>query len=389
VEITLEYQDAVGRHQESIVRIGSLLQQYRDDTNLSRDGAPETELDTAAEQYERTSVEVAGLITEQLVVALNVPADQADGGTDVQVDDDAADRMTALIEVDAAILSYTTTITALRDPDGDGNALRTGALNEEELAALAPEGLAQSCAPAFAVLRDGIDAAPPPVAGAADIEPFKVKPYFDEILSRTSADILRTVASGIAWEAAIAHALLHRIADLGTRLPAPARHGWTALRRLLGRAWRQGLSKIATLVGPDAAQFGHYVANIVNGVVPDIEGWGIGRALRTVLQIDEPQKDAQELVDGMPGRVVQVREACDKVKAHHFDRRKPVRGFTIALGGCKFIPVAGLQVQIVATALLLIYEVWLAHDYLDSPMLPNLRLPRNSGLLTAVQGAVA
>jgi hypothetical protein len=55
---------------------------------------------------------------------------------------------------------------------------------------------------------------------------------------------------------------------------------------------------------------------------------------------------------------------------------------------CKFIPVAGLQVQIAATALLLIYEVWLAHDHLDSLILPQIRLPRNSGLLTAVRGAV-
>src|SRR5262249_2215884 len=157
----------------------------------------------------------------------------------------------------------------------------------------------QAYASAFEVLRGGIGAGAPPIAGAASTEPFDVKPYFDAILSRTSADILGTVASGVAWGKMIAHALIHQIADFGTRRPA-VRHGWPALRRLLGKAWRQGLSKILILVGPAAAKVGEFTGDIVALFAPDVEGWGIGAALRRFLNIEEPQEQAQKLVDGKP-----------------------------------------------------------------------------------------
>jgi hypothetical protein len=389
MERTDEYLDAVTRHEQSIGHISSLLEAYRDGRNLNRETSPETELDAAADRYEQTSIVLTGLIAQQLVRRSADGADDAADDAAFQQDDDAAAGMTALLEIDAALLNYTTMITALRDSDGAEYALRPGQLTEAELDALSDQETAQAYDSAFEVLRGGIGAGTPLIAGAATTTPFDVGPYFDAILSRTSADILGTVASGVAWEKMIAHALLHQIADFGTRLPKPLQHGWTALRRLLGKAWRQGLSKILLLVGPAAASIGQFTGGIVALFAPDVEGWGIAAVLRKALNIKKPQEEAQNLAAGKPERAAEVEKACSDVQAHHLSRRKAVRFLNAALTGCKYIPVYGLQLQIGATALLLIYEVWLAHDHLDSPVLAKIRIPKNSGLLTGVKLAVA
>ena len=82
-----------------------------------------------------------GMIAEHLVIEVSDAA--------VQQDDDAAARMTALQEIDARVVRYTTMITAFRDPEGAHTRLRSGSLTQAELATLGDEGLARECAAAF------------------------------------------------------------------------------------------------------------------------------------------------------------------------------------------------------------------------------------------------
>jgi hypothetical protein len=129
--------------------------------------------------------------------------------------------------------------------------------------------------------------------------------------------------------------------------------------------------------------------SIVQLLAPDAEGWGGGKVLGMALQSREPQVKAQKLVDDNRDRVWEAKEACEKVDAHHKKMRKLVRPLNAALPGLQLIPVCGLQLQVIATATLLIYHVSPAHDHLDSPVLQKLRLPKNIGLLTEIQTAVA
>jgi hypothetical protein len=150
------------------------------------------------------------------------------------------------------------------------------------------------------------------------------------------------------------------------------------------------LSKVSLLVGPHASGVGQFVVSLVQPFVPDAEGWGGGKVLGKALQVGEPQVRTQKLVDDNQDRAGNAKEACEKVDAHHTRMRKPVRLLlNAALPGLQLIPVHGLQLQVIATAMLLIDHVWLAHDHLDSPVLNKLRLPKNIGLLTEVQAVVA
>ena len=299
-------------------------------------------------------------------------------------------RMTTLLDIDATIVRYTSVITALRDPEGAGYGLRTGPLTEVEREDLGLAGLAETCAPMFTELRQANDAASPPPASPAEIPPkIEVKRYFDAILNRAGTDIVGTIASGLAWEKSVGHTLLHTIEHFSEWLPGSVRRTLTPLRHLLIRGWRQVLSKISLLVGPHASGVGQFVVNVVQPFAPDAEGWGAGKVLGKALRVVEPQVKAQKLADDNPDRVEKVKEACEKVDAHHKKMRKHVRKLNAALPGLQLIPVHGLQLQVIATATLLIYHVWLAHDHLDSPVLGNLRLPKNIGLLNEVQAVVA
>jgi len=394
MEITEEFRRAVGRHEDAIRGLSALLERYRDDADLSRETGPEAELDAAAERYEQTSAEVTGLITPYLVINPPGGADQTAGDVPVSQDDDAVMRMSALLEIDATVVRYTAVITALRDPQGSGYGLRPGPLTQVELDDLGAAGPAQTSEPAFAELRKANSAAAPPSAPPAEAPrarppKFEVKPYFDVILNRAGTDIAGTIASGLAWEKSIAHALSHTIKDFANWLPGSLRHALTPLRRLLIRGWRQVLSKVSLLVGPHASDLGQFIVSIVQPFVPDTEGWGGGKVLGMALQIREPQVKAQKLVDDNPDRAWEAKEACEKVDAHHKKMRKPVRLLNAALPALQLIPVHGLQLQVIATATLLIYQVSLAHDHLDSPVLQKVRLPKNIGLLTEIQTAVA
>jgi hypothetical protein len=394
MEITEEFRLAVDRHEGAIRELSLLLEHYRDDAELPRQTGPEAELDAAAERYEETSVEVTGLIIPYLVVNPPGDADQAGGDVPVSQDDDAVTRMSALLEIDATVVRYTAVITALRDPEGAGYGLRTEPLTQVELEDLGVDGLAEMCEPAFAELRQANSAAAPPPASPGETSrarpsKFEVKPYFDVILNRAGTDIAGTIASGLAWEKSIAHGLLHTIRDFANWLPGSLRHALTPLRRLLIRGWRQALSKVSLLVGPHASDLGEFIVSIVQILAPDAEGWGGGKVLGMALQSREPQVRAQKLVDDNRDRVWEAKEACEKVDAHHKKMRKLVRLLNAALPGLQLIPVHGLQLQVIATATLLIYHVSLAHDHLDSPVLQKLRLPKNIGLLTEIQTAVA
>ena len=385
MDITQEYLRSADRHEESIHTVSALLEQYRDDADLSRETGPEAELDTAGERYEETSTVLMGMIAEHLVIEVSDAA--------VQQDDDAAARMTALQEIDARVVRYTTMITAFRDPEGAGHGLRSGSLTQAELATLGDEGLARECAAAFAELRRG-DAASSPSAPESDdtaARPtvFEVKPYFDAILGRAGGDIRGTIGAGIPWKKMIGDALRDATQEFDTQSPNMVENALTPLRRLLARGWRQVLAKVSLLVGPHASGIGKFAWDIIKDYIPDAEERSLGALLGKALKARESQSEAQKIADGNPGCVSRVKKACENVNAHHGSRRKAIRLLNLALPGLLLLPGHGLQLQVTATALLLIYEVWLAHDHLDSPILKNLRLPKNTGLLTAVNAAVA
>jgi hypothetical protein len=384
MDITQEYQHAVNRHEESLQRLSALLEQYRNGENLSRDGGPEAELDAASERYEETSTELMGIITGHLVISVS-----NDG---VQQDDDAVARAVALKGIDARIVRYTTAITAFRDPEGAGHGLRQGPLTQGELATLGDEGLAGECAPAFGQLRQEDATSTPtlePDAPAVTPSAFEVKPYFDSILHRAAGDIAGTFAAGGLWKLLINDALCDTIRDFGTSSLTWLKDTLTPLRRLLVRGWRQVLTKISLLVGPQGPGVGELAEGIIKDYIPDAEEWSLGALLGKALKVRDSQSEAQKLVDKNLPRVPRVKEACEKVDAHHADRRKAIRILNLALPGLLLIPGHGLPLQVTATASLLIYEIWLAHDHLDSPILKNLRLPKNTGLLTAVNAALA
>jgi hypothetical protein len=384
MEITPEYLGAVRRHEGAVQLLSDLLGQYRDGTELSRHVGPEAELDEAARRYEETSAVLAGLIVERLFTTVG----GAGGQAATRWDDDAGVRLIALLEVDATVVRYATVLITLRDPEGAGHLLRAGPLRREELAALGA-GVAQACAPAFADLRRESGTAVPPAVRSTGSPVLDVQQYFDAILDRAAAEIIGTIASGLAWEQLIGHALMHAIGDLSNWLPAGLRQDLTPLRRLLVRGWRQALSKVSLMVGPDAASVGQFVAGIFGEFLPDAEEWGVAATLRRTLRAGETQEEAQKLVDDNPRRAPQVTQACEKVNTHHAGQQKAIRLLNAALPGCHLLPGPGLPLQVIATALLLIYEVWLAHDHLDSPVMENRRLRRNVGLLREIRTVVA
>jgi hypothetical protein len=381
MNITEEYLRAVREYEASVKRVSEILVYYRDSVDLVRVSGPEDELEAASQRYEEASTILLGAIVPHLIVRAN---------GDAVRDHDAVARMIAVQQTGAEIVLYTSLIIAFRDPAPDDQALRPGALSVAELDTLGHATVAEECAPAFTRLHRADAAAA--TSSVKTTEPavpaaFKVKPYFDTILGQAAGDVIGTIGSGLPWKKMIDADLADAVHKLGIRSVDWLQKTVNKLRLLLIRAWRQVLTNVRLLVGPDAQEVGTVAGEILDNYRPDAVGWTLSTVLGKTLKIHESESAAQQVADQYPARASQMKDACDKVGDHYADHRKVLRRLNPALPFLLLIPGYGVQAQVTAAALLLLYEVWLAHDHLDSPVLEKLRIRGNTGLRTAVTAA--
>jgi hypothetical protein len=392
LEITNDISEAISQHQEAVKAVSEALGPYRTGSDgLAADADPERQLDHARERYEQSSLALTGLISGRLVISSESGNVNAEGeGSTRSFDDDATTRLTILINIDARVAEHAGVLAEAQAPAADGDVPYPRALTSPELADLG-RPLADVCAPMFTELRqdEEADATPERAVDGEGDNP-DVKEFFDAILNRAGGDIVGTIASSLSWLNRISAVLASPTASFVTWSNDALKQGISALHRLLSGAWRGVLTKVMLLVGQHAAQVGQIGADIIDKfkVPRTLAARGTGFLLGKILKIAEVSAQAQDLVIQNPTRAGAAIAACQRVNKHHQKRRKAVPYLNKALPACRLVPASGVALEAVAATTLLIYNIWLAHDHLDSPVLANLRLPKNPGMLSNIRAAV-
>lgn len=391
MQMTEEISLAIDRHQTAVGALSAAMGPYREGgASLVADSEPELRLDAARQEYELSSLGITGLLLEQLAVLPEGDGELDSDGERIigLLDDDVTTRLTVLIEIDAKIAEQASVLTEVQTPEAATSVPETRPLTEPELADLGP-AIADSCEPMFSELRRDEETDPPHQQPPAPDSP-DVEEYFDAILNRAGGDITGTITSSLSWVNRITAVLANPSGSFAAWSKDALAQGIAALRRLLIGSWRQVLHKVSLLVGQHAVQAGQVGVAILKrfDVIRNVASRGTGHILGKVLRADEVIDQAQALVDVDPARAGAAIAGCQKVDKHHQKRRRAVPVLNKALPACRLIPAHGSALEAVAAATLLIYSIWLAHDHVDSPVMASLRLPKNPGLLAAVQAAV-
>lgn len=381
----------IERHAQAITSLSGALGRYREGiTGQTNEDEAEQELLLAAQQldaagatYERTSLALAGIIIDDLIDTQRSDDDR------VWLTSNAVTRLAAMIAIDAKVAEQAALLADIREPQATGREYLTRRLTRAESDDLGQE-LASAAEPMFAELRQGNDAGTPAAARSGPAAQ-AVDRCVSNVLDRAADDIVGTIGAAIGW----AHRLGTLLADLtsgavgwSAEALAELTEGLSPLRRLLARAWRQVISKVGILVG-------QRVRDIATAIVGKLDllhktaKAGTGLALRKLLEIDKVASKAKALAETKPHRAKAAIRACDEVDHHHERRRWGVPWLNKALPACGAIHFGGVALEALAAAAVLIYSVWLVHDHLDSPIAASIRLPRNPGLLTNVESAVA
>jgi len=386
MQMTDELSSAIDQHQRAVGALSEALDLYRaGGSELTEEAEPEP-LDPAAQAYELTSMTVAGLIIEHLVV------NSGDDDHIAQFDDDATTRLTALIAIDAEISKQAALLTELRTPQVPGASMETGQLTRSELADLGL-GLAEASESMFEELRRGNEMSMQPAApatpgpGSADQA---VEHYIHAILDRAGDDIAGTLVGAWSWKARVLATLAelpHQVEGWPQEALSQLGRGVWVLRRLLARAWRQVLLKVSALVGQNATNVAETILEYFEPLC-EAAKHGAGGTLGMILQAQKVVDQGEALVLQYPNRANAAILACRRVNDHHRQRRRAVPALNRTLPACRMVHVGGLALEAVAATVLLIYSVWLAHDHLDSPLLESVRSPKNPGLLAEIRLAM-
>ncbi len=244
------------------------------------------------------------------------------------------------------------------------------------------EGLVSACRPLLAELGGN---------GGAVPQGSTVATHVRQILRRAGDDIVGTLHALLPWEHA-ARTLITQLAgsaaDWAVDMLPQLAQALSGLRGLMARAWRQAGFKIRALTGELGGQLMGLLGKAFEWLKDKAGSAAAAAALRGLLQADDVIRAADKLIADHPDKVGRAMRACEEVDEHHQRRRRAVPLLNRALPACALIHPAGLGVQVSIGAMLLIYSVWLAHDHVDSDVLPELRLPKNPGLRTKIREAL-
>ena len=357
-----------------------------DDTEVEE--YPEVGLDAAANRYEQASLEVAGIIIGQLAAA---------GDQDTpRLDDDATTKLAASIAIDAKVAEQAALLLEIQEQrilaSQPPRRLAGAEIDDlgEDLATAAQELIAELGQRGNGPLTPespGPAGNPGPGPAGRTIEP-----YVLNILDLAGGDFLDTLSALVSWE--------RRVCDLITEIGGTAAawftaalpqlaERWSALRKLLARAWRLVLAKVSVLAGQHAHELLAVLGDNPFTLMRHMKDRAAGAVLGEVLNTSKVIRIADSYLSNASDNAANtaLRE-CRRVVDHHERRRKAVPWLNRALPACVLVHLSGFPLKTVAGVTLLIYSVWLAHDHLDSPVLENLRMPKNPGLLKVVEAAV-
>jgi len=329
----------------------------------------------AVDQYERASAAVAAAIIEHL------PAGPPGPDGRLPLDDDATLRLAASITIDGIVAEQAALLIQLQEPEEPITTQRTRQLTALEAASLGDD-LVTACAPLLAEVGG---ASGEPAAGSS------VATHAYRILDRAGGDMVNTLRRGLRpWE--------HVAEDLAGQLGKAAAE-WAAgafpqvaqlaqgLRGLFARVWRVVAFKVDALAGGRGAELMKELIKLVHVSewLNDAARTGAALALGKLLKADDAIGEADQLVRDHPDKYSAAMRACEEVDDHHRRRRRAVPWLNKSLPAFTLIhPPAGTGLRLAATVTLLVYSLWLAHDHIDSPVLGQLRLPRNPGLRTKI-----
>ena len=372
METTRQLATAIEQHRTAISDLDEALGPYREGGMVGEQAA--TGLDSAAERYEQSSAAVAAAIIEYLPGGPRGPDDR------LPLDGDASLRLAGSVAIDGIVAAQAALLIQLQEPEEPLTAQQTRPLTPLELASLGD--LVTACAPLLDEIA-GRHGEPP--AGST------VATHADRILDRAGGDVVGTVRALLPVD--------HAVKDLAGQL-AKAAADWVkdelpqvvqvaaGLRRLLARAWRQVTFKVHALVGEHGGELMEPLTGELSKWLDDVARSGTALAIGKLLKADDAIAAADQLVIDHPDKHGAAMHACEEVDDHHKRRRWAVPWLNRSLPACALLHPAGIAIQLGAGTTLLVYSLWLAHDHIDSPVLANVRLPKNPGLRTKIQEAV-
>jgi hypothetical protein len=368
--------NAVAEQREAVSLLSDALLRYQQ-AGASLEGTA-FELDLAdgpADRYLQTSARVGDIL---------IAACQAD-----PEDGDAMARLIAAVTVDAKVAEQAALLAMMVEPlVPDGQAMLP------ELAADQIADLGESLAEAAGPLLDEIERGD--TSGGADAgEPPPDPPFEDyvkEILEKASGDIIGTASAAVPFAHQVQSLLGQGAIAMGPALLDRALHGlkvgWHALRRLALRAWQWLLNKLG-VVGTGAGQIGNELAgeghDLISRLTNILASAVLGGILNSTWVIDDGNRSLAGASQADQDRAL---AACPDVVAHLAKRQRPVPLLNKTLSLLSTLHAPGLVAGALGAAVLLIYSSWNAHDHIDSPKLPRVRIPGNPGLLQAVRAAL-
>jgi hypothetical protein len=372
---TQELGNAISQHEGAINSLDAALTAYRN--GADNRGQAEQALNAAAQVYERSSALVAANIIEYL------PSGDTTQDGRLLLDEDASLRLAAAIAIDAEVASQAALLIQLQEPQelqesDTGQPLRS--LTALELVSLGDD-LVPACQELFRELRGETSPAP---SGSS------VATHAHRILGRAGDDVVDTLHAMVSGEHELGH-LATQLAEglndwVGGMLPQVSQ-ALSALRRLLVGAWRAAVFKIQALVGEHGREVLSALGDVFDWLPKAIRS-GAALALGWALQADDVVAAVKKLVGAEQSKFAVAIAACEVVDAHHEKRCRAVRKLNRALPMLAPFHAGGVPLQPIAGVAVLIYSTWLAHDHLDSRVLPGIRLPKNPGLLTKISEAV-
>ncbi|GEM_PF-5612746 len=364
----------------AVTAVSDALNRYRDgDVTVAE---AEAQMESAAERYDRASAEAARIIIGQL-------AAESDGT--LVFDDDAVSKLAVAITIDAKVAEQAALLLEMEPQYLDQGRVR--GLGQAARDDLGPDVRAE-CGPLIADLGRAADAGgqPQPGSPCPGAPGLTITRYVEQILDHASDDMVCTLSKLMSWEQQTL-ALIRRIGDaagpwLQDVLPRLG-PGWSALRHLLARAWRQVIHKVACLVGRHGSKLLEELGADPFDLLDRAVRQGRMAVLAGLLDTAAVIRETDALLGPAgPQKAAAALRRCDTVLRHYDKRRRAVPMLNKALPACSLVSLSGFPLKTVAGVTLLLYSLWMAHDHLDSPRLESLRLPRNPGLRRAVEEAL-
>ena len=372
MEMTDELDQAITRHEEAVTEVSQLLLRYREaDSSLEGLGF---QLEQAGDNYVQTSF----TLTSEIVRHLQEHPD----------DDDARTRLAASAAIDAKTAEQAALLSQIQEPAEPGSVLQTRQLDPAEVQDLGA-GLEEDSQPMFDELRNGGSA-----HGLAEGKGWrKPRNRYPAIRGRYARPRRQRHARNPRRDRRVLHQVDRALQHFGQDQGHWAQHILDAPEGLrptstAPKAWRLALLKLNTLVGTNVGPMvdtSEHRKRCTDQATKLGGSFVLGKLLAAKAVI----KDGDDLIGQNPSKASDAILAGQDVSDHHKRQRRAVPWLNKALPACSCFHVPGIAAQAIGGGILLIYSVWNVHDHIDSPHLPNVRLPGNPGILQAVRSALA